>query len=208
MYGSKPVQLGFQEVDCTEMMFYQYMPIKFPHSLIVHLESRIKPFFKLVEKCFDNFVDFIGEENSESYFVYFTAKHLFQQPGAPFNRPGWHSDGFLTDDINYIWSNIIPTEFNFSNFKLTPDHEISLDEMKAQAHPANTINYPDGELLRLNQYQIHRVGTVYQPGLRTFFKLSFSKEKYNLEGNSHNYKFDYRWNMKPREIKRNHPTKK
>ena len=44
-----------------------------------------------------------------------------------------------------------------------------------------------------------------KPCFRTFFKLSFSKDKYDLKGNSHNYLFDYNWEMRERKENRNIP---
>ena len=37
-------------------------------------------------------------------YMYLTVKRQYQSKSKLFNRPGYHSDGFLTDDINYIWS--------------------------------------------------------------------------------------------------------
>jgi len=41
--------------------------------------------------------------------------------------------------------------------------------------------------------------------MRTFVKISFSKDKYDLIGNSHNYEMDYKWDMKERKEERNIP---
>ena len=41
---------------------------------------------------------------------------------------------------------------------------------------------------------------------RTFIKVSFSDQKYNLKGNTHNYLFDYEWDMIDRSVSRNDPT--
>jgi hypothetical protein len=112
----------------------------------------------------------------------------------------------MTDDINYIWSDCCPTIFNYSDFSLTQDHILSLEEMKSQALPSNNWLYKDNELLRLNQFNIHKVSQAKEPGIRCFLKVSFSKEKYNLLGNSHNYLLDYDWDMKLRKLERNHPT--
>lgn len=52
-------------------------------------------------------------------------------PNCSFNRMGYHSDGFLTDDINYIWCDNNPTIFNISAFNLT------LDENLKSVHDGN-----------------------------------------------------------------------
>jgi hypothetical protein len=118
---------------------------------------------------------------------------------------GWHCDGFMTDDINYIWYDCDPTIFNTSEFNLTMDDKISIVEMEEQAKENNNIWFPSGSILRLNQYNVHSVAEIKSGHMRTFVKVSFSTDKYNLIGNSHNYKLKYEWDMKPRQIERNIP---
>lgn len=48
---------------------------------------------------------------------------------------------------------------------------------------------------------------VRQFGWEELHKNHVSRDQYNLKGNSHNYKFDYKWEMKDRETARNHPSK-
>lgn len=207
-YGDLPVSLGIHEVNCDEMMFYQYLPIKMKGVPTPVVEARLMCFHDIIGACCCDFIGVFGLDKYVGSHVYLTAKHLFQAPGHSFNRPGYHSDGFMTDDINYIWCDKNPTLFNGSDFKLTRDHELSMVEMEQQARHYMRYQYSENELLRLNQYNIHRVAEVTEPGMRTFFKLSFSDEQYNLIGNSHNYLLDYNWEMKPREISRNDPVKK
>jgi hypothetical protein len=126
-------------------------------------------------------------------------------PNCSFNRTGWHSDGFLTDDINYIWCDKYPTIFNRTEFHLPLDDLLSIEVMEKQAIPFNNYSYRENQLLRLNQYNIHKVAPVTEVGMRTFLKLSFSKDKYDLIGNSHNYLIDYNWEMKNRKEHRNIP---
>jgi len=207
-YGELPTSLGTFEVDCKEMMFYQYLPIKLAGQMEAIWEDRLNPFSELIEKCIWNFAYNFGNDNLDASNVYLTVKHLYQAEGCSFNRDGWHSDGFMTDDINYIWSNNNGTIFNHSPFELTQDHKISIEEMSAQAIPDLDYQYQECELLRLDQFNIHKVAYIAKPTMRTFFKLSFSPDKYNLVGNSHNYLLDYNWEMKDRNIERNHPIAK
>lgn len=206
-YGQLPISLGIHKVLATEMMFFQYLPIKMAGDNIPKMEPRLDVFRELVGVCC---CDYIGRNGLDAYvasYVYLTAKHLYQSAGCSFNRMGYHSDGFMTDDINYIWCDKDPTVFNTSEYALTQHHEFSLTEMDIQSMKENEIKYADYELLRLDQFNIHKVADVTTGGMRTFFKLSVSKEKYNLIGNSHNYLLNYSWEMQPREEIRNHPTK-
>jgi hypothetical protein len=207
-YGDKPIALGKFTVECQEMMFYQYLPIKLPNYTLCHYEPRLKIFDKIISLICVNFREEFGRETFEQSYIYLTAKHQYQKKDKTFNRPGYHSDGFLTDDINYIWSDKSPTVFNSSEFHLTLNDTISLQEMERQALEENEFDYAENTLLRLNQFNIHKVAESQEEGMRTFIKVSFSKDKYDLIGNSHNYLLDYNWKMKQRNIERNIPQSK
>ncbi|MBZ5864318.1 hypothetical protein LAG72_24625, partial [Escherichia coli] len=76
--------------------------------------------------AYDDSINPTGSRWQDS-FVYLSVKILHVTPDAPGNRPGWHSDGFLTNDLNYIWADRNPTEF-FINDDLYPvpeDHFLS-----------------------------------------------------------------------------------
>lgn len=204
-YGELPKPLGQYAIECDEMFFYQYLPIK--------LIGDSKPVTEERLNCFNNIIgaiccDFIGVFGLNMYmesYAYLTAKNMFVTPGCSYNRPGYHSDGFMTDDINYIWCDKCPTVFNTSQYALTMHHEFSLSEMEQQSLKENEVTYPDNELLRLNEFNIHKVAEIKEPTIRSFLKISFSKDKYDLIGNSHNYLLNYQWEMKKRQIQRNVP---
>jgi hypothetical protein len=204
-YGELPKPLGIFKVECNEMMFYQYLPIKLIEQTQPVYENRLKCFDKLVGAICCDYIGEFGLDNYVNSYVYLTAKHLYQMPNCSFNRTGWHSDGFLTDDINYIWCDKYPTIFNRTEFHLPLDDLLSIEVMEKQAIPFNNYSYRENQLLRLNQYNIHKVAPVTEVGVRTFLKLSFSKDKYDLIGNSHNYLIDYNWEMKNRKEHRNIP---
>lgn len=204
-YGELPKVIKEIKVDCKEMMFYQYLPIKLQGQKIFETEERLYPFHALIMHCLNDFKNRYGVERFIESYIYLTAKRQFQSKTQLYNRAGYHSDGFLTDDINYVWSDSNPTIFNSSNFKLTLDDELSLKEMQEQALPENEVVYPNNTLLHLNQFNIHRVNENIDDGFRTFIKISFSLDKYDLEGNSHNHWLNYKWEMKPRKESRNIP---
>jgi len=204
-YGELPVLLKLFEVDCREMMAFQYLPIKLAGQTSITREDRLKPFDYLVGASCCDFVAEFGLGRFVESFVYLTAKHLFQGPGGTFNRPGWHCDGFMTDDIQYIWASCSPTIYSCSHFDLTLDDELSMREMEAQ-HRVGDESWNDPKrLTRLDQYVVHRVAQPEAVELRTFFKLSISKDRYDLEGNSRNYLLDYDWPMRKRSMTRNMP---
>lgn len=207
-YGELPKELGVFKIECREMMFYQYLPIKMRGITIPVFEKRLHCFESLIGKTCLDFIEEFGVEKYKNSYVYLTAKHLYQPPNTSFNRMGWHSDGFLTEDINYIWCDKFPTIFNSSEFKITLDDCISMREMAEQALEENNIQFKENQLLRLNQFNIHKVAPITDGCMRTFVKLSFSEDKYDLVGNSHNFEIEYNWKMKQRGESRNIPQSK
>lgn len=204
-YGELPTNLGVHEVLCSEMMFYQYLPIKMIGETQPIYEDRLKCFDKLVGVICCDYIGTYGLDKYVESFVYLTAKHAYQNPGCSYNRPGYHADGFMTEDVNYIWSDKCPTIFNKTKFVLSMDDSGSLVEMEQQAVKENEVTYPVNSLLRLDQYNIHKVADIEVGCMRTFIKISISKDRYDLSGNSHNYLIYYKWEMKERKIERNIP---
>lgn len=198
-FKSRPVLLDAISLQPTELMYYQYLPIVMVdscQSTLFRLPKNLKWVLPLLGKL-------VGNIFPDDY-VYLTVKHMWVTDKAA-NRHGWHIDGFLTDDTTYIWSDAHPTEFCEQEFLLTEDHEQSMIEMGEQVKPENCFTYPNNSLVMLDTSTVHRVNTNPFEGFRTFVKISVSKEKYNLEGNSHNYLFDYNWPMVKRKPERNHP---
>lgn len=205
-YGQKPTIIRQLQIECKEMMFYQYLPIKLKGMTGFVLEERLMKFSELIVETLSDYKNTFGEERFNESYIYLTVKRQYISRDKSMSRPGYHSDGFLTDDINYIWSDQNPTIFNSTRFNLTLDDKESLNEMQNQALKENEFIHANNTILRLNQYNIHKVNDVSKfEGMRTFAKVSFSLDRYDLEGNSHNYELDYDWEMKPRKNERNIP---
>jgi hypothetical protein len=204
-YGQLPKEIGVFNVNCKEMMFYQYLPIKMIGDSKLVMEDRLKCFEELIGTICCDFIGVFGLNRFIESYVYVTAKYLYQQNNCAFNRPGWHCDGFMTEDINYVWSDKNPTVFNTTDFKLTQDDKISMSEMEQQANCENDKTYPENTLVRLDQFNVHKVADIQQEGMRAFLKVSISKDKYDLIGNAHNYLLNYDWQMKERNAERNIP---
>lgn len=198
MFSHEPTIHGQYLIDCAEMMFVQDMLIALPNSAPM-LPRQVRCFAPLVEE-----VMAIGRP-ADTY-LYLTAKRLFTSPTCCWNRPGWHIDGFGTDDMNYIWSDSFPTEFCVQPFDLSDDHAMSMDQMTQQARWANVRAYDDNLLLGLDTTVVHRVAPVTSCGVRTFAKISISRNRYNLRGNAHNDLIDYDWPMVARALERNDPA--
>ncbi len=206
-YGELPSKIGICELESDEMLFYQYLPIKLIGNCETRIEERLQWTKDVVVACIADFNKTYGLDVYQDHYVYLTVKKMYQPPGQSFNRPGYHSDGFMTNDINYIWSDKIPTIFNYSNFNLTQDDKISMMEMSQQANDKSVVCHLPNSILKLDQYNIHKVGFTDKLVLRTFIKVTFSKDKYDLKGNSHNHLLDYSWEMRDRKDERNIPQK-
>lgn len=213
IYGCAPCTLGVIDISPKEMMFWLYCPIKMRNTrykgiddILVTTPPNLHQFAPIIERGLDALIeDWLTER-----YVYITAKTLLVTPDNPGNRPGFHSDGFMTDDLNLIWSDCNPTLFwqPERRVSFTQDCSVSLKEMEALAGPdtAHHVTYPDKSLLILDQRVIHRVADVAKPSMRTFVKISISKDRYNLVGNSINHLLSPDWDYFERKEERNHPA--
>jgi len=199
-YGKSPMFLERVKLELDEYMYVQYMPIKMPGS-----DFMIPPNMGFLYSILGEMLCDDIQTHKFGNYIYATVKHMFVGKGCAANRMGWHSDGFGTDDINYIWYDKTPTEFCVQKFELSDDHETSLIQMQLQAKEENIFTCDVERLIRLDQSVIHRVAETKEDGFRKFVKISVSKHQYNLKGNAHNYLFDYDWKMVERSVVRNHP---
>lgn len=205
IYKGLPKVIGIYPIICREVLAYQYMPIKLIGETKISVEPRLMIFDKIIGVACCDFIGTRGLNEFVASYVYITAKRRFQKPGQGITRPGWHCDGFKTTDINYLWSDNTPTVFNNSEFDLCDDENLSMVQMTAQADPIHNFYYPNDALLRVDEKVVHKPDDVSEDGMRTFVKISFSRDKYDLAGNTINYMLDYDWQYRPREFRRNVP---
>ena len=199
-----------------EVMNYLYYPVKlnvrtlrycqFPEDSVY--EKRLDPFVKLIEKAFQYEVQRgMGMDDLAERYVYLTAKTMYVGPGITGNRPGWHCDGFGTDDITHVWCDSSPTLFSRGQFNnITNDHNESLKQFDEIAEANEQYEVGVNKLVRLTVGTVRHTPKVWVPALRTFVKISFSRYKYNLAGNTRNYNLDYKWKMYQRSEIRNDVT--
>lgn len=205
-YGTHPELMGTFDLDFTEYMHFMYLPIRITDHNWWRLAvpERLAFALPMIYRCVGNEV----ELGNAWRYVYVTARRGYATPGNPLNRPGWHSDGFGTPDINYVWTDRFPTDFAIQPFySISDDHVKSLRQFEQQIIEDRIVQFGDRELMRLDDTVIHRAPEIPAPGgERSFFKVSFSNERYNLVGNSHNYLLDYEWEMHDRQAVRNDPA--
>jgi hypothetical protein len=200
IYGALPEDLGLIDLSPVEMLFWMYCPIQTPSEGVL-LPANLRQFEPIVGRVLLH----AGASAYDKY-VYLTAKTLWVEGNFIGNRPGWHSDGFGTDDVNYVWCDRAPTEFIEDRFTLPADCADAMGLMTMRAAERPVVTFPDKHLLRLTLAVIHRSPVRFAPGMRTFVKVSISPDRYNLEGNSVNHGIEERWPLLPRQAVRNHPA--
>jgi hypothetical protein len=196
-YGIAPEVVGeFVTPDC-ELTYTLYMPISLSGGPVT-IPKHLAEYEPLVWSALNHEGD-----RANGKYVYLTVKRLWVEPGCIGGRPGWHTDGFGTDDVNYIWCDFDPTEFCVQPFDLSDDHEVSMRQMEEQARQDNIRTYGALNILRLDARHVHRCPVNVTPGYRTFARVSISADRYDMIGNARNHDLDYNWIMYPRGTVRN-----
>ena len=202
-YGNRPTHVGHWENPSDEMLFWLYCPIKLRGQRMTTMPDNLRQFNPLVLLVARN-----AQYRWADSYVYLTAKRLWVGPEGNGQRPGWHTDGFGTDDLNYLWSDRDPTLFYAPGYASTcsDDHNESLREFEAlDMKDKDLIQYEEGSLLRLDSTVLHRTVLPATAGVRTFVKVTLSTVLYNLKGNSVNHKLDLPENTAERSEERNCP---
>lgn len=233
-YGSPPVYLGqFEQVNLREVMYYLYLPVQFPDmeqpsryhfapAILIHgfdtmrmpENLRVTGIQALVNRALD-YATAQGRDVNQDY-VYVSARKGWATPDNPLNRPGWHCDGFGTNDANFVWWNGPGTRFAVGEFEgIDADHIRSLEQFEKQITYNGRNEYGDPGRIEIENglahgfyyidpFCVHSTPLINPPGcMRQYIKISLSQEKYNLENNSHNYLFNYDWEMHSRNVVRN-----
>lgn len=216
-----PQHIGRFEPTNKEYMQFLYLPIKFLNDGNLYLEPRLEFLRSMVEVASCDIYRELGSRFYTHTYCYLTVKQTLVPKGLDQNRPGWHSDGFGTSDVQYIFFDKWPTEFMIGNFEVSADdaksmedfdrigkkllaqsNRIVLDPIEGYFHQPNPFY-----LYRIDQNHIHRTVPAPENGVRMFVKITFSEHKYAQGGNSHNYEVHYDWSLSERSIDRNQPHK-
>jgi hypothetical protein len=83
-----------------------------------------------------------------------------------------------------------------------------MDDMDrlCESDSSKHFRYANKHLMKLDQRVLHKVDTNIQAGLRTFVKISVSKDVYALKGNSINHALPIAEVYQERGAERNCPT--
>lgn len=207
-YGEPPVPVGEGDLDeWTEFMHYLYLPVRMAGDGRTRLPRRLSFAMIPVLAAMDDYEHALGGDIRDRY-VYVTARRGYATPDNPLNRPGWHCDGFGTDDVNYTWCDEFPTRIALQSFDgISTDHIVSMRQFDEQVQHACVVEVEKRVFYRLSPFVVHTTPIIPRPGaMRSFLKVSVSRHRYNLIGNSHNHQFAYNWKMHPRDAARNDPA--
>lgn len=202
VYGTAPVKVGNYAISLAEVMYYLYLPVKMQDSDI-RLPPNVQCCRPLIEAALNYGV--AAGRNIFSDYVYLSARKGWASPDNPLNRPGWHCDGFGTNDLNFVWWKGPGTRFAVQKFQgIDPDHTASLSQFEGQIEPTKIRHGQPQTLYALDPYCVHATPVIEAPGcMRQYIKVSLSTHRYNLENNSHNHLFDYSWKLASRQAVRN-----
>ncbi len=206
-YGKLPVKIGqFSEVNLNEVMYYLYLPVLMDDGLSLNRSIRLPENIKQLRPLVDKALSYAASRLNKAHpykYAYISARKGWATPDSPLNRPGWHCDGFGTNDLNFVWWVGAPTRFSDSPFRnISRDHIESLKQFEKYAQ--RWVTYPERGLYALDPYVVHATPQIKAPGeMRQYVKISLSNHRYNLYGNSHNHLFSYEWPMVDRSVVRN-----
>jgi hypothetical protein len=206
-YGKLPVFLGdHHKLDLQEMMYYLYLPVCMD-ATIDQPEILIPPNIDCCRELIHVALRYYRSRLYPSYrYIYLSARKGWATPDSPLNRPGWHTDGFGTYDLNFVWWKGPGTRFAHQAFKdISEDHALSLKQFEEQVRPECIVTFLEGGFYAMNPNVVHTTPLIIKPCMRQYVKVSVSNHRYNLENNSHNYLFDYDWPMHDRDAMRNDP---
>ena len=123
-----PESIGEYYFNSKEYCQYLYLPVMFAGDPEIYLEPRLEFLRGMINDTVNDYItnNYSGQFNDE--YIYLTIKQTFIPKDTHHNRPEFHSDGFLTDDVNYIYFDKYPTEFMIGNFNVPKHDELSMVE--------------------------------------------------------------------------------
>lgn len=208
--SEKPESLGEFSLANKEYMQYLYLPIKLKDSEKIQVEPRLRFLLHLIEQAVYDYTRRSSHGAFVRNYIYLTVKQTFVPKDVHGNRPGFHSDGFGTKDVQYIWFDKFPTQFMLGDIAVPDDDKTSMRVFEKLAeYGAKELYQPEcNHLYRIDENHVHRTTPATSDGVRCFVKLTFSESIYAQEGNSMNYSLDYDWQYAPRVVDRNQPHAK
>lgn len=157
--------------------------------------------------------DFAAHE--DAYHAYITVDQKRVPPHRTQRRQGFHGDAFLTPENadlsraaltenTYLVCDALPTELKPGPFDIAdvyPDIPACLARFDELAAGQPTLTMPPYAVVRITPFHVHSPAVNHSDAAldRTFVKITFSRERFNREGNAINDLFRYdTWFWVPR----------
>lgn len=185
------------------------MPVKFPGSHEYRIPNELMQFIPTMQACIDHYT--LLNPLSTECFAYVTVDQGPVKCGQTQRNPGCHVDGFQGARIfpkvpinqSYICCDSAPTVFYPHRFQvsdLDPAVDDFFAEFDRQAVESKAWHTDPYNLVLMDAYCVHRSQLSTEPGIRTFFRLTFERRIFDRLGNTHNPMFDYSWEMVARDV--------
>jgi fructose-1,6-bisphosphatase/inositol monophosphatase family enzyme len=154
-------------------------------------------------------------EHEGAYHAYITIDQKRVAPHRTQRRQGFHGDAFLTPENadlsraaltenTYLVCDALPTEFKPGPFDIAdvyPDIPACLARFDELAAAQPTLTMPAYAVFRITPFCVHSPAVNHSDATldRTFLKITFSRERFNRDGNAINPLFRYdTWFWVPR----------
>ena len=215
---SRPARAAFSEQRGDRV---QDMAFKMPgqgYRLPVLLEPYLEAIRVAIETERAVNVDFA--EHEDDYLAYITVDQKVVAPHRTQRRQGFHGDAFLTPENadlgrsaltenTYLVCDRLPTEFKVGPFDLSdvyPDIARVLACFDELAAAQEVVTFAAYQVVRITPFEVHSpaLNPTDAPVERTFLKITFSRERFNREGNAINPLLTYDnwfWVPRNREIR-------
>lgn len=220
--GKMPANLGSLDLPAwREFCFVQDMPILTPESgsLWLRVPHHLQALVPMAMAVRNHLIRSMGERWLKERYMYLTAKHTHVSYGQHQTREGWHTDGFGTDDLAFLWCDSTPTLVLDKPMIVSTNDREALEQMQAEGKRElyamaydqvirnNHIRKLDTHrLYMLDDQVIHTPAVAERSGFRRFAKISVSKYPYDLLGNATNDMLPTNWTpTRLRDVCRNNP---
>lgn len=217
--GKMPANLGSLSLPAwREFCFVQDLPILTPESgsLWLRVPSHVQALVPMAMMVRNHLLQVFGERWLKQRYMYLTAKHTHVCYGQHQTREGWHTDGFGTDDLAFLWCDSTPTLVLDKPMIVSTDDREALAQMQAEGKrclygqayngPRYITQLDTNRLYMLDDQVIHSPAPAERDGFRRFAKISVSKYPYDLEGNAVNDMLPTNWSpTRKRGEHRNNP---
>lgn len=141
-------------------------------------------------------------DHEDAYHAYITVDQKLVPPHRTQRRQGFHGDAFLTPqnadlsraaltENTYLVCDVLPTELKPGPFDISdvyPDIPACLARFDELAAAQPTLTMPAYAVFRITPFHVHSPAVNHSDATleRTFLKITFSRERFNREGNAIN----------------------